>query len=49
MAPRERAHSAAQETAGYIVARMWLAAACNEANIRTAPAAKLIATAKTNA
>lgn len=28
---------------------MWVAAACNEPNIRTAPTAKRIATAKTNA
>jgi len=43
----ERTHSGANEQTGYIVACMWLAAACSEANIRAAPTAKLIATAKT--
>jgi len=35
------------DTATYIVTDMWLAAACNEANINAAPTTKLIATANT--
>ena len=37
------------QSSGYIDTCMWLAATYNEPNIRTAPTAKLIATAKTNA
>jgi hypothetical protein len=38
-----------RQPTGHIVTCMLLAAACNDPNIRTAPTAKLIATAKTNA
>lgn len=36
-----------QRLKGYMVTRMWLAAACNEANISAAPTSRLIATART--
>ena len=38
-----------RQPTGYIVTCMLVAAACNDPNIRTAPTAKLIATAMTNA